>query len=227
MNPPTNSDYPYTDTSTVCLPDENWKPVPYYEGYYEVSDLGRVRSLDRVIPHPRLNTQFVKGRVLKQKVIYHNNTLSDQPMVDLQVSLSKDGGQHYRNVRRLVYSAFIKHLSYEEDKMYVINIDCNGFNNRLDNVKAVSIKDKSRRAFQRNRVPESYLSYADRSQWENYGGYARRKPIEQLDEHGNLIAHYESVREASRRTGIGEKEIISTAKGRYRKWKGFIWRYAK
>lgn len=220
-------DYPYTDTSTLYLENETWKPIPDYEGYYEISDLGRVRSLDRVIPHPRLKTQFVKGRVLKQKVIYHKNTLSDQPMVDLQVSLSKDGEQHYHNVRRLVYSAFIKPLVYQNDGLYVINVDCDGFNNRLDNVKAVSIKDKSQRAFQRNRVPESYLSYADRSQWENYGGYARRKPVEQWDELGNLIASYESVREASRRTGIGEKEIINTAKGRYRKWKGFIWRYVE
>lgn len=42
---------------------EEWRDVPGYEGAYQVSDLGRVRSLDRVTPDGR----NLKGRVLKQQ----------------------------------------------------------------------------------------------------------------------------------------------------------------
>ena len=60
--------YPYQDTTTVLLPEEAWRDVPGYEGYYQVSSRGRVRSVDRVIPHPRLGRQTVRGRLLTQKV---------------------------------------------------------------------------------------------------------------------------------------------------------------
>lgn len=58
------------------MPEETWKPVPGYEGKYEVSDLGRVRSLDRrdAIGRP------IRGRVLKAGVSsrgYEHVSLSD------------------------------------------------------------------------------------------------------------------------------------------------------
>ncbi len=216
-------EYPYQDLETSQLPGETWEPIPEYEDYYEVSDLGRVRSVDRVIPHPRIKSQFVKGRILKQKVQVNQNTISDTPMIDLQVSLSKDGKQHFRNVRRLVYSAFVQPLSYLQDHLYVINKDCDGYNNKLSNITCVSVKQKSQRAFDRGRVPESILKYADRSSWRKHRGNC--KPIQELDMKGNLIRTYESVREASRKSGVREERIIDVAKGRYKSWKGYRWEY--
>ena len=79
---------------------ENWKPVVGYEGYYEVSDQGRMRSLDREIE--TLNkygpcVKKLKGRALK-------------PSADkdgyLQVGLSRDGQVSRRFVHRLVLEAF-------------------------------------------------------------------------------------------------------------------------
>jgi len=51
-------------TTVFCLPGEQWKPVPDYEGFYEVSDLGRVRSLPR--PHTP-NKRSYEGRILSEK----------------------------------------------------------------------------------------------------------------------------------------------------------------
>lgn len=218
--------YPYQDIETPLLEGEEWRPISGYEGYYEVSNLGRARSLDRVIPHPRLYSQRVKGRILKQKVQINKNTVSDQPMIDLQVSLSKDGKQHYRNIRRLVYAAFIAPISYQEDKQYVVNKDCDGYNNHVENLELVSIKKKSARAFSRGRVPESYLSYADRSKWKKeHGGMSRRKPVVQLNMNDEIVAVYQSVSEAARQAGFDEKGIIGTAKHRYKSWGGYVWRY--
>ena len=221
-------DYPYQDTESELLPGEEWKDIPGFEGYYKASNLGRIKSLDRTIPHPRLKVQFVKGRILSQSISSNKNTIADQPMIDLRVTLNKEGQSYYFNTRRLVYSAFIKALDYDQDQLYVINKDCNGYNNTLDNLEAVERKVKSDRAFSRKRVPESYLSYADRSQWKGkvYGGLARRKPIKQL-KNGQLVQRYESVAEASRSTGFGEKEIIEVAKGRREQYHCFVWEYDK
>ena len=45
---------------------EMWKAVPGYEGFYEASDLGRVRSVDRILDHPKNGPSRLKGKVLKQ-----------------------------------------------------------------------------------------------------------------------------------------------------------------
>ncbi|MDP9082138.1 MAG: NUMOD1 domain-containing DNA-binding protein [Bacteroidota bacterium] len=53
------------------------------------------------------------------------------------------------------------------------------------------------------------------------------KPIEQYDLKGNLINLYVSIKEASRQTRIDEKHIIQVAKGIYKQWNGFVWKYAR
>ena len=216
----------YKNKSLKSLPGERWKDVPEFDGLYKVSNLGRVKSLDRVIPHPRLKEQFVAGRILSQSVAKNRNIKTGEPMIDLRVSLSKDGVQYYFNTRRLVFSAFRKKIDYESDGLYVINKDGNGFNIALTNLKLVTKSEKSIRAFKRERVVESYLKTADRSTWKNYGGYTRRKPVKQYSLKGKLIAKYESIREACRITGCGEKEIINVARGILKQTKGFRWRYA-
>lgn len=218
--------YPYLDHDTLVLPGELWKDIHEYEEYYEVSNLGRVKSLDRIIPHPRLRKQKIKGRFLRQKRVLHANKTCD-PIIDLQVALSKKGKTHYYNVRRLVYGAFIAPIDFQSDALYVINIDGDGYNNRCENLRLISISQNTHRSIKRGRVPTSYLKTADRSKWNGkvYGGASRRKPV-RLIKRGNLQSlTFVSIAEASRQTGIGEKEIINVAKGRYSTWKGDRWEY--
>ena len=146
-------------------------------------------------------------------------------MIDLRVSLSRDGVQYFFNTRRLVYAAFRNKIDYEKDGMYVINKDGNGYNNSLKNLQLATKKEKSLRAFERDRVVESYLKTADRSSWNNYGGYTRRKAVKQYSMGGKLLGKFDSISDASRKTGCGSKEIINVARGIYRQSKGFKWRY--
>lgn len=220
------NDFAYTNKSLTTLKGEKWKDISEFEGVYKISNLGRVKSLDRTIPHPRLKEQFVAGRILSQSMAENKNIKTGEPMIDLRVSLSKDGTQHYFNTRRLVYTTFVKPINFDKDGLYVINKDGNGFNNALSNLKLVTKSEKSIRAFLRDRVVESYLKTADRSEWKNYGGYTRRKAVKQYSLKGKLIARYESIREAFRQTGCGEKEIIMVARGVARQTKGFKWKYA-
>lgn len=51
------------------IPVEIWRPVKDYEGLYEVSNLGRIKSLDRTCRHPLGGTRIVKQRIMKQEKI--------------------------------------------------------------------------------------------------------------------------------------------------------------
>jgi hypothetical protein len=77
---------------------ERWADIPGWVGLYQVSDLGRVRSLDRVVTHCRGHRQRVRGRMLKPWVDrdgYH------------RVQLCRDGETIKHRVHRLVLLAFV------------------------------------------------------------------------------------------------------------------------
>jgi hypothetical protein len=167
----------HLNKSLSNLPGEHWKDVPGFEDSYQASNLGRVKSLDRTIPHPRLKSQFVKGRILCQSVHNNNNIVTGEPMVDLRVTLTVENKAYYFNTRRLIYQTFTDtKLDYKKTGLYVINVDNNGYNNRSDNLKLVTKSEKQRRASSRNRL-FPYLQTVDRSQWKK--NYSTSKPIAQ------------------------------------------------
>jgi len=146
-------------------------------------------------------------------------------MIDLGVTLAVESTTHYFNTRRLIYKTFIDpHLDYKENGLYVINADGDGYNNRPENLRLVTKSEKSVRAFARDRVLPSVLKTADRSNWRKNHFC---KPIAQYDLEGNLIKEYPSIKEASRQTHIEDKAIIQVAKGMYKQWNGFVWKYCK
>lgn len=77
---------------------ERWLPVPGWDGLYEVSDLGRVRSLDRTVPHRYSGQVTLRGRVLRQ--------CPSPPFGYLLVNLSAGGIERTRYVHQLVAEAF-------------------------------------------------------------------------------------------------------------------------
>lgn len=109
---------------------EIWKPIPRWEGMYEVSNLGRVRSVDRAIV---LNNQFgpcvkrVKGTVLKHKIDKYGYPC---------LSLSKGGAHKSYTIHHLVAITFI--AEYDGTKYQVNHIDGNKMNNIVANLEIVT-----------------------------------------------------------------------------------------
>lgn len=77
---------------------EQWRPIAGYEGSYEISDHGRVKSLERTVTTSAGVTRRVRGRIMKTTVGGHGYPT---------VSLFRDGTRHTRNVHNLVAEAFI------------------------------------------------------------------------------------------------------------------------
>jgi hypothetical protein len=78
---------------------EKWLPVTGWEGFYEVSDLGRIRSLERRVPMPFSNRP---SRRVPAKIMKATSHKGDQT-----VTLSRNGKNHYPKIHRLVLTAFV------------------------------------------------------------------------------------------------------------------------
>ena len=113
---------------------EVWKEVPGWEGYYEASNLGNIRSVTRYynIQHSRTGSTYIKpyvGKVLSPKV-------GDGGY--LYVNLWRDNKGYTRAVHRLVCGAFLGHIP---DNLVCNHLDSNRKNNSLSNLEFVTQKE--------------------------------------------------------------------------------------
>ena len=107
------------------LPVEIWKPVRNYSGIYEVSNFGRVRSLDRTVVHCNGFKQKIKGRILRPGISVPGYRM---------IQLCKDGKQKNGQVHQLVADAFIK-TKPKKCKYEVMHLDNNRLNNNIENLR--------------------------------------------------------------------------------------------
>lgn len=119
----------------MSMSKEQWREVEGYEGLYEVSNYGRVRSLDRVVRGRWGNDCVKKGRVL---------TLSDDGQGYKIVSLSKRNKAKSFRVHRLVGAEFIPNL---ENKGDINHRDGNKANNYFENLEWATRKENINHAW--------------------------------------------------------------------------------
>ena len=107
---------------------ELWLPVSGYEGFYEVSSCGRVRSLDRTIIRSDGRPRRFNGKLLKPRV----RTLGRQtPYLIHTVNLSMQSKHKNAPIHKLVAKAFIPN----PDRLPVIrHLDNNSTNNQVANL---------------------------------------------------------------------------------------------
>lgn len=131
---------------------EVWKDIQGYERFYQVSNLGRVKSLDKTTifnyKDGRTETRLVKGRILKPLVNSSNR---------LQVSLSLNGKQKLFQIHVLVALAFI---GSKPEGQIVRHLDDNPQNNKADNLAYGTIKDNMIDAY-KNGINHQKLSVDD------------------------------------------------------------------
>lgn len=181
---------------------EEWRAVAGYEGLYEVSNLGRVRSLDRVRtkPHPRNTsmtmTYIKKGRILKRKKL---------PCGYWIVDLWKDKRPRTISVHRLVAIAFIPN----PDNLPEVNhIDENKENPVVTNLEWVTHEGNMRHGTCGKRM--------GRKHW---------KPVVQTDMNGNVIKIWDCAQHAHEQLGISHTQIIAVCRGKCGSAGGFKWKY--
>ena len=188
--------------------EEIWKDISGYERYYQVSNLGRVRSLNRVVNNPHVGNIKLIGKI---KLCPQNSF--GYPIV----LLHRNGKQSIKKVHRLVAQAFIQNI---DNKPYINHIDGDKANNKVDNLEWRTAKENVIHAISKGLTDPTKGKLSGIKHHLNKG-------VSQYDLNNNLIQSFYSITEAHNETGVSKSGIIFVCKGERKTAGGYKWKYNK
>jgi hypothetical protein len=122
-----------------------WKQIEGYEGLYEVSNTGLVRSMDRMLKAGKLDSRIYKGKIKKPQTLKRSG--------HQYVFLYKENKMSNKYVHRLVAIAF---LDNPNNYPNVCHLDNNPFNNSVDNLYWGTQEDNMKQMSSDNRHRNQY-----------------------------------------------------------------------
>ena len=221
---------------------EEWRDIGGYEGLYQISNIGNVKSLGRLVNYKNKGKKWQEGKILKP--------LNKRGY--LCVGLWKNGYIKNYSVHRLVAQAFIpnpnnlpqvNHKNEIKDDNRVENLEwCNNYYNSQYGTrnKRIAEKMKGRHLSEETRKKIS-KAHKGKTTWikgkhlseehkrkiseANKNGKCS-KPVLQIDIKTNeIIKEFPSTREIQRQLGFDENAIRHCCKGITKTSCGFKWQY--
>ena len=177
---------------------EEWRDVVGYEGLYQVSNQGRVKSLERKIPHWCGGERTVKERILKPKTDRYGYLI---------VGLYAAGKRKMLRVHRLVCQTFHENPGNKPQINHINEIKTD---NRARNLEWATARENSNFGTRNERMAKT-----------------KSKPVGQYTLGGELVKIWPSAMEAQRQTGFSRGNICKAANGNYKTAYGFIWKYVE
>ena len=200
--------------------EEIWKDIVGYEGLYQISDLGNVKTLAREKIHKKDKIMIPTGKKYGYK----------------EIGLMKNGIRTIFQIHRLVAETFaldkknFKSMPDENralvdfDKLEINHKDENTSNNALNNLEWCTHKYNNnygnlRKKRKENAIKNNNIQFLKKS-IEN-----SKKELIQYDINGKTIKTYKSIRDASRDLNINSGRICEICKGERIQYKGHRFKY--
>lgn len=181
---------------------ELWKDIPDYEGIYEASTHGRIRSKQgKVTKNSRYDVRVWESRIMKPK--------GQTYKTGYRVSLWKDGIMRDWLVARLIALTFI---GKSEVTKTVNHIDNNRFNNHIENLEWLTLKENIQAGFETGAYPQNKTILTEEDGTMHIFK-SQSKASEFVERQGNYIGcAYEHGRKAKSKNGIYYDIIIEKHK---------------
>jgi len=186
--------------------EEIWKDIDGYDGIYQVSNLGRVKSLERTV-----NSSCRVGgvRTIKEK-IFKEVTKNRY----VYISLSNNGIDKKHYVHRLVATAFIPNLEHRKEVNHKNGIKSD---NRIENLEWATPSENQKHSY------DTGLNYPKYAMKGKFGkDNPTSKSVLQFDLNGNFIREYAGISEAKRLTGANG--IWHCLSGKKKQSGGYVWK---
>ena len=171
--------------------NEIWKDIKGYEGRYQVSNKGRIKSLERT----DRNGHHRPERILKT---------NKRPNGYLCVHLSKDMDAKWLSVHRLVAEAFIPH---DNDKDVVNHLDNNPLNNNVNNLEWTTYKGNMQWSSKQGRMKPNYANLQKAQE-------SRKIPVVAISKTGVQMV-FESQSEAGKALNVNRAHIAAACRKEY------------
>lgn len=197
--------------------EEIWKSVKGFENEYEVSNLGRVRSLDRTIVQSDGKTIHRIGII---------RTLTTDNAGYKCICIRRDGKNIKKRVHRLVAEAFIPNL---ENKPHIDHINTIRDDNRVDNLRWVTQSENSNNKITKARITQSVRNPKVQQKALqtkiDRGVRTAPKPVFQFTLNGELIRKFDSLVQAQREVGLLSANIAMACRKGNWCCGGFLWSF--
>lgn len=195
---------------------EIWKDIEGYEGLYQISNEGKVKSLPREWKCAR-----------NESGNRHHNEIIMSPQLRLnyyRVRLVKYGVGKNKSVHRLVAEAFIPN---PDNKPCIDHINGNPIDNRVENLRWCTQEENNGFELHRNNVGKALLGRKHSEETIEKIRKKLYKSVNQYDLDGNFIATYASAKEAAKITNSNYVSICQCCTRRNKTANGYIWKYEK
>ena len=183
------------------LEKEIWKDIKGFEGLYGVSNLGRVKSLERFRKGKNGSLVGIKEKILNPQ-INHNGYY--------RVGLCKNSKIRFYMVHRLVWIAFNGQIPEGYEVNHINEVKSN---NRLSNLNLMTRKENINWGTGIERMTKKLIN-----------GKCS-KVVLQFDLNDNFIKEYASAHQVERELGFANGNIKKCCKGKYKQAYGYKWKY--
>lgn len=200
--------------------EEIWKDIVGFEGLYQVSSLGRIRSVDRVRKGKKCSTVPLKGKIIKPYVTIKNN------YAKIRVTLYKDCKQYKYFVSVLVAKTFSDICGEWFEGCEVHHKDRNPYNNSPFNIVVLSHQDHLKQHTERKKNKDNPLYGTHLSQETKQKiSLTKSKPIYQLDLQGKIVKEWQSCTECEKINNYHRAAINRCCRGKQKTAYGYKWKY--
>ncbi len=220
------SKYPFMNLSLIDMKGEVWKDIPDMDGYFKVSNYGRIWALER--PVISITGQFysIKERIRKQHLATYYNTYTKDYTEQLGIKLRYENHEYTFKVNRLVYHLFVAPIYFENEKKAVVHRDGDNCNNRVENLVLMNGTELYGHGLDIKRRPRSGTVTITKSKkqlvW-NESNYPRG--IVQYTLNGKKVSEYESMAQAAKANNTSRDGIRKIATKELKQLHGFVYRY--
>lgn len=184
---------------------EIWKSIEGYEGKYEISNLGRVKSLEDRNGHPR--EMILKPRISKNGYLYLN--------------LWRNSIGKAKKIHRMVANAF---CPKNDNPQCVNHINGVKTDNRAENLEWCSYSYNIKHAVKHGLITPT-IGEKDGMYGVHGKEHPSSKPVIQYDLQGNYIREWENAVEAGKVLNLGAGGIQRCARGERKSAFGYRWKY--